>query len=385
MRLSFYTVCFSLLAGTALAQQAPPPLHIDGTTSGTAQSYWTPQKMMNAKPRPQPPRNSAAVSPSPNTPHVELGTTDGQDGSGQPGAPPTLTGHQLDGLAVRKLSAQSQAFWESMAAGNETEASPAANSKYGLPFTTSEVNDISGEEKGYPFIAAGRLYFTEPGKGDYICSASAISRGIVVAAGHCIAAPASGSNPPHWFTNWMFVPAYDNGKAPLGTWYPSWVDVTGEWWNGDGSVPNPQDVGMLTMADQNGVRLGDVTGYFGWQTKALAGQHVTMLGYPCNLDACAHMIRTDAGNSISGGKNTYQYGSAGGGGYSGGPWLIDFGTNPTNTGVQAWALGTNRVVAVTSYGPSDDAGGFLGASELDDSFTSMLKAMCGTQADACTQ
>jgi V8-like Glu-specific endopeptidase len=366
--------CFLLtVAGSAMAQLAAPPHAVTSTESGSSQSYWTPQRMRNAKPRPMPPHNPQAIEPSASSTPVQKPVT--SQGPGEAGAPPSVNPPE----AVQLGKPQRQSYWQSLS----REEAPASSSSFGFPFTTAEVQ--SYEAANYPFAIAGVLFFTEQGAGDFVCSASSVKRGVVVAAGHCVAAPATANSAAHYFTNWMFVPGYTNGTAPFGTWFPTYVDTTSEWYYGDGSVPNAQDVGMLDMADQGGVRVGDYTGYFGYQTEALAGQHITMLGYPCNLDNCAVMIRTDAGDSVAGGNNTYQYGSAGSGGYSGGPWLVSFGIVPTATGnepINYTALGLNQIVAVTSYGPTN-SNGYLGASQLDNSFVTLLTTMCSLQVDVC--
>jgi V8-like Glu-specific endopeptidase len=369
----------ALLAGTALAQEAAPPGHINGTEAGTTGNYWTPQRMMKARPRPMPQRNSSAVTPNAGMPRVAPQT--GQSQEGQPGSPPTIADSEAADFSVRIHPALSAAAVDDMAPEDSEPQSPDANSKFGFPFTTSEVQPV-GEQVAYPQRAAGQLFFTEQGAGDFVCSGSTIRPGIVIVAGHCVAAPKAGNTPPHYFTNFLFVPATNNGSAPYGKWAPSWVDTTGEWWNGNDTVPNAQDVGMFAMNEQGGRRIGDVIGWYGWRTNALAGQHITMLGYPCNLDNCSVMIRTDAGNSVNGGNNTYEYGSAASGGASGGPWLIDFGTAPKNTGPDNWTLGTETVVAVTSYGPAGTSG-YLGASQFNSSMVAVLNSLCGVVKSAC--
>lgn len=179
----------------------------------------------------------------------------------------------------------------------------------------------------------------------------------------------------------MFVPAYSNGSAPVGTWTANTVWVTNTWYQSDGSVPNAQDVGMLVMNDRSGRKIWTYTGYLGYATNALANNNVTMLGYPCNLDNCGRLESTGAQTYASGGNNTYIFGSAMRGGASGGPWIQDFGVNPTSNPVVT--LGLNYLVAVTSYGPVATSPAYLGASVLDSRFTSMLTSACAG-AGNCT-
>ena len=91
----------------------------------------------------------------------------------------------------------------------------------------------------------------------------------------------------YFYSNWLFVPAYNAGAAPMGSWTANTEYVTNAWYHSDGSVPNQQDVGMLVINDLAGgapETIGTVTGYLGYFTNQLANNNVTMLGYPCNLD-----------------------------------------------------------------------------------------------------
>ncbi len=58
---------------------------------------------------------------------------------------------------------------------------------------------------------------------DYVCSAAAIrtrKRNQVITAGHCVhTGPNVGLlEQPHFFSDWLFVPRYRNGRAPYGRW-----------------------------------------------------------------------------------------------------------------------------------------------------------------------
>ena len=76
-----------------------------------------------------------------------------------------------------------------------------------------------------PYKAAGKLFFTEPGVGDFLCSASIIKKRVIVTAAHCLFDPVAKS----FFTNWVFIPAFDGGlsnpaesqtspQSPFGAW-----------------------------------------------------------------------------------------------------------------------------------------------------------------------
>lgn len=251
---------------------------------------------------------------------------------------------------------------------------PEATSPFGARFTTSRVFPDAAT-LAYPYRTAGKLYFHDPRTGgNFVCSASVLRPRLIVTAGHCVTHPSTNAALRYFYTNFLFIPVYNNGSAPLGTWTPSQEWVTNAWYMSDGSVPNQQDVAMIIARDQ-GTKLGYVTGYLGYYTGQLANNNVTMLGYPCNLDSCAKMQETFAQTYQYGGNNTYIYGSAMKGGASGGPWIQDFGINPA--GAPAGLLAHNYLVAVTSYGPVNTALMYLGASNLDSRFITLLNAACG--------
>jgi V8-like Glu-specific endopeptidase len=208
---------------------------------------------------------------------------------------------------------------------------------------------------------------------------------IVVTAGHCVSNPSTVPANRFFFTNFLFVPAFNNGAAPFGSWTSGQQWVLNAWQLSDGSVPNAGDVAFLIIRDRvvSGTprKIGDLTGWLGYATNSLVKNHVTMLGYPCNLDSCQRMQSTNAGSFASGGNNTQIYGSAARGGASGGPWIQDFGINPASN--PTVALGLNRLVGITSYGPTAPEPKYLGSSILDANFESVLMSACNSNAGNC--
>src|SRR4029453_5174147 len=100
-----------------------------------------------------------------------------------------------------------------------------------LDFTRSRVTPRSANLAS-PYKAAGKLFFTEPGVGDFQCSASIIKNRVIVTAAHSVFDPVAKS----FFTNWVFIPAYDGGlsnpagsqtspQSPFGSWGGGFVSV----------------------------------------------------------------------------------------------------------------------------------------------------------------
>jgi V8-like Glu-specific endopeptidase len=343
------------------------------------EAYWTPERLMSAQPLDLHPKVGANGLPI--APEVE---SDQAPPAGGSGAAPSVT---LPPSAAKELIPASM-LEQARAAMAETEdliSIPEATSSFGAYFTTSRVFP-DATTTVYPTRTAGKLFFTEQGVGNFVCSASVLRPRIVVTAGHCVAHPSTDESQRHFYTNWLFVPAYNNGAAPFGTWTPIEEWVTNTWYFSDGSVPNAQDVGILIIGDHPTtfsapVKIGNVTGWLGWETGVLSNDNVTMLGYPCNLDSCLKMQYTGAQAFESGGNNTTIYGSAMRGGASGGPWIQDYGVQPA--GAPPVAFGGNILVGVTSYGPISTTPEYLGASDLDSRFITLLNDACNSQSGNC--
>src|SRR6516165_1643813 len=109
-----------------------------------------------------------------------------------------------------------------------------------------------------PYKAAGKLFFTEPGVGDFQCSASIIDNRVIVTGAHCLFDPVAKS----FFTNWVFIPAFDGALAnpvgsqtspqePFGSWDWRSVFVSATWNNTGGALPNNGDFGVIVLQDQS--------------------------------------------------------------------------------------------------------------------------------------
>lgn len=114
-------------------------------------------------------------------------------------------------------------------------------------------------------------------------------------------------------TNLLFVPAFRDGVAPFQSWSAAYVVVPGTWATGGGTVPNAADYAMIELNDRtiNGQvrRIGEVTGWLGYQTLRLLPNHAHLLGYPCNLDNCQKMHQVTAGSFRGVSPNNVEYGS----------------------------------------------------------------------------
>ena len=94
--------------------------------------------------------------------------------------------------------------------------------------------------------------------------------------------------------------------------------MTGYWFHGGGTVPNLQDNSLIVLAANSSRKIGQVTGYLGFEYDAALPTHITQLGYPCNLDSCNDPVQ-DNSQDYSGPNNNFEWGTAAFGGASGGP------------------------------------------------------------------
>ncbi len=164
----------------------------------------------------------------------------------------------------------------------------------------------------------GKVYFTLGG-GNYVCSGAATSssnRSVVTTAGHCV-----NEGPGSFATNWAFVPAYNNGSRPYGTWTARTLVTTSAWAN-QGNIN--YDGGFAVMNTLSGRFLTDVVGGQGIAFNLARGLFYNAYGYPAappfdgeTLQSCSGTASDD----VWGGTQSQSIPCNMTGGSSGGPWL----------------------------------------------------------------
>ncbi|MDT3395405.1 hypothetical protein RKE29_01860, partial [Streptomyces sp. B1866] len=190
----------------------------------------------------------------------------------------------------------------------------------------------------------GKVFLTKS-DGDYVCSGSALnseSGNVVLTAGHCV-------YDGGWVRNFTFVPYYDHGKRPFGSWAAARLR-TFRGWTDHGDFH--YDVGMVNVWDNDRTLVATVGGE-GISTSDSAGRlpDVIAIGYPsegpydgtwqyyCRGDA----TRADGRMRLPCGLTR---------GVSGGPWLLDY-SDATGIGYASGVFSTiDRVTDPrTAYSP----------------------------------
>lgn len=248
------------------ALTAAPPAEREAANSWSAQrrvlDYWTPARMAAAKPL-------AAPAPS----------------------------------ATRPIDRGDAAPWTAPPTGALAPVSG------GAPWT----------QAGRVVTTTGRVFFTYQGR-TAACSGSAVTsanRSVVITAGHCVKLGGQ------YHTNWVFVPGYDNGQQPFGTWVATKLVTTPQW---HATEDVNYDVAAAVVAPQNGNSLTDVVGGQGIAFNQARKQQMYAFGYPAaapydgsRLIYCSGVSFDDFLITRDHGLNCDMTGGA-----SGGPWFVGF-------------------------------------------------------------
>lgn len=367
------------LAGPTGSAAEPQGHRRRPTEAADPAAYWTPERMREARPMPMP-------EPAPGLAGLaEESPPPGEPVESAPAIPPVVTPAELDAFLADQpgfgSAGDADEADEAPMAEEPAIDQPSYSGTSGCHFSSSRLNPRTIDLK-FPYRAVGKLFFTQPGVGNFVCSGAVLRQRVVLTAGHCVH---SGNGAvTGWFSNFLFCPAYRGGQSRLGCWSWSWVITTGDWYGSGGVVPNAADYAMLEVPDQvvGGVtrRIGDVTGTFGYATSSLSANHVHMLGYPVGFSSGERMHQVAAGRCVSGGTNTERYGGDMRGGSSGGPWVQDFGVPAS--GQTVGPSGPNLIVGVMSYTNNSSDPKYEGSSIPDSRFSGILSSICNRDVTA---
>jgi V8-like Glu-specific endopeptidase len=178
----------------------------------------------------------------------------------------------------------------------------------------------------------GKVFFTLDGS-DYVCSAAALTGGVVVTAAHCVT-----DGYGTWATNWTFVPGYADGNEPYGSFTAQKFFVSPKW---NAGMNEADDVAFTRVTGlSHGLPVS-----FGQRPSS-----VYVFGYPTespydgsSIEYCSGPVSPDP-SGTSGDEGVRCAMTAGD---SGGPWLAGFdpvtGTG-TVMGVNAFKYSNNDTI-----------------------------------------
>lgn len=306
------------------------PQALTTSQAEAAKAYWTEDKMQNAVPMPLPEISGSISAQS------EIQETY------SPG--PVV----IAPSSAHKTSIQSLSEEEISEAAEDLEP---LTGTYPFSYTrTRLIPDTMPTHKAFPFRTVGKLFFTIPGQGNFVCSGASVNstnNSVIWTAGHCVYSPGVG-----FHTNFLFAPARRAGVNPYGTWTAKTVFTLAGWQSGLFEYDHGAIVANLGGNSSPPKKIGAAVGVLGFIANASRLQHWTLHGYPAaaspgpgappgtftgeHHELCAATFATtDLPTGGGSDPATNGVGCDQTGGTSGGPWIIDLnrlggGTNLLN-------------------------------------------------------
>ncbi|WP_169943869.1 serine protease [Microbispora sp. H11081] len=190
---------------------------------------------------------------------------------------------------------------------------------------------VSAQTSGSPWTAGGtvakttgRVFFTVAAGPDTgrnaSCSGTAVTsanKSVVITAGHCVKLNGA------FHANWVFVPGYDRGERPHGTWPATTLLTTPQWNSGENMN---YDLAAAVVAPQDGKSLTDVVGGQGVAFNQPRGRQTYAFGYPAGAPYDGSRLVYCGGRTFDDYLSSQDQGLSCGmtGGASGGPWFVRF-------------------------------------------------------------
>lgn len=252
---------------------------VSSASQSSAASYWTPQRLQNARPG-----DDLLLGRT-------LGAASDLAGKVAVGVPQVVQGRQASGGLLGGILG--------------------GDGSRGSVYTGG----------GQVVKTTGKVFFTL-GRTNYQCSGSSVradNKDLVLTAGHCI-----NEGPGKFVTNFIFIPAYKNGSAPYGKFAARRLATTKQWQNaGDLNY----DVGFAVVGRSGGKDLADRVGSQGIAFNQPRGQFMHSFGYPAESPYSGGSLAWCRGTVVSdsvGGSSDQGMTCNMTGGSSGGPWFLKY-------------------------------------------------------------
>ncbi|MFI6182654.1 trypsin-like serine peptidase [Nonomuraea sp. NPDC051191] len=287
-------------AGTT---SAPGPVGWSGAGTSserrTVTEYWTPERMRAARPlsAPAPRRRTSSDGPTQGSPWASRGVT-----------------------GSRRITTSSWTGGGGAAAATGAGGTAAAGRQ------AAPVQNSPGQawaDGGGVVRTVGRVFFTTAEGGTASCSGTAVTsanQSVVMTAGHCVKLNGAAHR------NWVFVPGFDDGRRPFGTWVATRV-LTTQQWNTNEDINF--DVAAVVVAPLQGRTLTDVVGGQGVAFNQPTGRQMFSFGYPAAAPFDGSDLVFCSGKAFKDPVRTRDQGlrCTMTGGSSGGPWFEGFDTS----------------------------------------------------------
>jgi V8-like Glu-specific endopeptidase len=211
---------------------------------------------------------------------------------------------------------------------------------------SSEVKATRGKNVDPAAVShIGKVFFTI-GSSNYVCSGNAVqsfNKSTVATAGHCAI-----GGPGQEAENFAFVPAYNNGAAPYGTWTARNLYTPTEW-STSGNISFDTAFAVMNP-DSTGRLLTDVVGGSEVAFNQPRGLFYTSYGYPADKQFDGQTLKSCEGTATP--DTTNNFDTQGipcnmNGGASGGPWLTGSGADQVQNSVNSYGYSGSKVM----YGP----------------------------------
>jgi hypothetical protein len=171
------------------------------------------------------------------------------------------------------------------------------------------------------WITIGRLVFTVPDKGDYLCSANVVTsdnRDVIATARHCVMDISTGQT----YNNFRFAPDYNQGNAPYGWW--NWRSMG---WRIDDTSPGGDNAFIVLGTGDNNGHVQDAVGSSGIGFNFATNNYAHGIGLPANKDYAVWC----EGQPYDGPRGGVQIPNCDGlsGGASGGAFIVNYQSDGT--------------------------------------------------------